>query len=244
MKKRPGLLILLLGIGLMVHAQEPEKKMGVYVVNFANRDSSVKATIYYNKKNTPAESEYTYYWYYNNKIMFTQGGYEGRLLHGPYTCFYPDNNLKEKGWFKNGLKTGLWTSWYRNGKIRSVTEWKKSLKNGEEKQFDSSGLILQSFTYKKGQLSRAKIYEAGGIRKQKYKDGIEVKKESKAEKVKKENPKKETKETASGEKKQKSQSKISEKLKKLFHCNCKKKGNPATPAKPEPKGSNKKDTKK
>jgi len=54
----------------------------------------------------------TYYWFHSDTILTTVGGYDGRLLDGSYTVFYPDKNLAEAGEFTNGLRTGEWRTWY------------------------------------------------------------------------------------------------------------------------------------
>ncbi len=66
-----------------------------------------------------------YYWYYRDTILITKEGYDGRLLEGLYTVYYPNKNLKEQGNFINGLKDGEWKFWYPNGELASVEKWKK-----------------------------------------------------------------------------------------------------------------------
>lgn len=68
-----------------------------------------------------------YFWYYNNVIHSTQGGYTGQLLNGHYIAFYPDKNLKEEGYFKRGLKDGEWKTWNQKGDLTNVTDWNEGV---------------------------------------------------------------------------------------------------------------------
>jgi antitoxin component YwqK of YwqJK toxin-antitoxin module len=77
---------------------------------------SVRASVlHHNGKVKPREG-YTYFWFGSNAIHETQGGFDGKLLHGEYKAFFLDNQLKEWGSFSNGLKTGEWKYWHTNGK--------------------------------------------------------------------------------------------------------------------------------
>ena len=92
----------------------------------------------------------TYYWYKNNSILKTTGGGDGRTLHGDYTCFFPDNNLKEKGKFKYGLKTGTWIIWYNNGKMKEISNWCRGLLHGNISTFDMEGNKISTEKYRNG----------------------------------------------------------------------------------------------
>ncbi len=66
-----------------------------------------------------------YYWFAANDIKKTRGGYDGKILHGLYSAFYMNKNLKEKGKFHYGLKKGEWKEWYRNGELKEKSFYKK-----------------------------------------------------------------------------------------------------------------------
>jgi antitoxin component YwqK of YwqJK toxin-antitoxin module len=72
------------------------------------------------------DPEKIYYWYSNNQIKTTRGGYSGKLLHGFYTDFYANNSLKEQGRFKMGLKVGEWKAWSGEG-LLVVTTYKHGM---------------------------------------------------------------------------------------------------------------------
>ena len=102
-----------------------QAKEVTFHANMANLDSSVRAEVFYEpNKKIKIDLNTTYYWFYINKISSTQGGFDGRLLHGDYICFYPNHALKEKGIFKNGQKSGQWIGWYNTGKIKEVSKEK------------------------------------------------------------------------------------------------------------------------
>ena len=190
------LYILFLLMCSAVLAQSPDKKQETYTVNIANRDSVVKASIYYDKMEITAAANSYYYWYGSNKINYTQGGYEGRLLHGSYTSFYPNNNLKQKGNFKKGIKSKNWISWYDNGNIKEMSEWKNGLRNGTYKTFDSKGNKIIETCYSDNKLhGKYTVYSDGKASEiKKYKNGTEVIKKVKPikepKKIKEAKPKK------------------------------------------------------
>ncbi|HEY1872553.1 MAG TPA: hypothetical protein VGG71_15930 [Chitinophagaceae bacterium] len=103
-------------------------------------------------KNMKIVSNQNYYWYRDNTILMTMGGYDGRLLDGPYKVFYPTKNLIEEGQFKSGIKQGQWKSWYENGALKAVVNWSSSRKNGSFTIYDSSGTKTRSGNYKNDQL--------------------------------------------------------------------------------------------
>jgi hypothetical protein len=75
-----------------------------------------------------------YFWYLDNIIHSTQGGYTGQLLNGHYLAFYPDHNLKEEGDFKTGLKDGEWKIWNSKGDLTSVTNWNEGIQVPDSQQ--------------------------------------------------------------------------------------------------------------
>src|SRR4051812_4990317 len=86
------------------------------VIRFEDR--IVNVDLLQSDKKVKAQDDKYYHWYNSNDIKITRGGFSGKLLHGHYTEYYLNKNLKEKGQFKNGLKTGEWKSWYLNGEYK------------------------------------------------------------------------------------------------------------------------------
>ncbi len=118
-----------------------------------------KATFFTKKtadKNKFDDSKY-YYWYSNNTISATQGGYHGKLLDGNYTAFYLNGNLKEKGLFKSGLKDGLWQSWTSTGALITKMNYKNGLTDGHYTLFEK-GTVKETGTYNAGKIN-GKVYK-------------------------------------------------------------------------------------
>lgn len=121
-----------------------------YTIYIEEKENRIKANVLAHKTKVKTKPYLTYRWYSSNKIMDTQGGYEGKLLHGEYVSFYQsNNNLKEKGKFKKGLKQGFWNSWNENGKISRISRWKNGQLNGRYKTYDNNGSLLSEKRYKK-----------------------------------------------------------------------------------------------
>ena len=118
----------------------------------------IKVSVLITDKELKANINLIYHWYHSNRIMSTQGGYDGKLLHGDYVSFYENKQLKEKGQFTYGLKNGRWTGWYENGKVKAVSHWSEGQLNGVLREYSWSGEM---------------------VRRQMYDDGSEVKEEEK-----------------------------------------------------------------
>jgi hypothetical protein len=163
------------------------KRTKVYV-NETNR--TIKANILAKKSSFSADKNRTYFWYANNQILSTQGGFDGKLLDGAYSSFYLNNNLKESGKFKNGLKAGEWRTWYENGQLMERMHWKKGMRNRYYELHNEKGEKIMSSVYKNDQLNGKQIiYQSGKVvSSKKYKNGAEVivKEKIKKEKVSKE----------------------------------------------------------
>ncbi|TJZ50571.1 hypothetical protein FAZ15_21355 [Sphingobacterium olei] len=99
------------------------------------------------KKTSP---DNTYFWYASRKIHETQGDYSGKLLHGDYLHYYPDNELAYKGQFKKGLKTGTWTEWTDDGILKKQSHWKKGQETGAYSLYDEKGNTLEMGKLKAG----------------------------------------------------------------------------------------------
>ncbi len=152
-----------------------------YTVNLANTDSSVRAEVFYDHREFKPHIEYTYYWFYINKILSTKGGFDGRLLHGTYTCYYANNNMHQRGEFDKGLKTGTWYNWSADGKMKEESRWKNSQRNGKMKTFGPDGELLTVTNYKNDKVNGLVItYDKDGkiSSKKKFKNNKELDKKS------------------------------------------------------------------
>ncbi|MES2629009.1 MAG: hypothetical protein V4616_08570 [Bacteroidota bacterium] len=92
-----------------------------------------------------------YWWFKNNSVHQTQGGYDGLLIDGPYVIYYANNDLKEKGEFSKGRRNGNWKSWHTNGNLKTINTWKYGELHGSSTQFDSTGKLVQQSGYRYGQ---------------------------------------------------------------------------------------------
>lgn len=165
---------------------EPDKlKQFNVTVNYD--DFTVKTQMLSQGKTIPVNNELVYMWYASQKIMETKGGYEGKLIHGKYTSFYLNNQLKEQGQIKYGLKTKEWKYWYSDGKLREVINWKSGKKNGRYFLYNDYGQLMAKSNFKNDKL-HGKFYTYGqnGIiaEKKKYKNGDEIIPKVKVEKIK------------------------------------------------------------
>lgn len=149
---------------------KPEKSFDIYV---NTPENSIKTGVLNSNKRVHPRENVTYYWYTSNKIMQTQGGFDGKLLHGNYASFYLSNALKEKGCFKNGLKCGEWTTWYENGKMSEVIHWKNGKNSGICKAFNEKGELLKVYKMKNNKLHGTFVQYDGGkvISTKQYKNG-------------------------------------------------------------------------
>jgi hypothetical protein len=124
-----------LQISLKSDAQFAPNKMEESAMASDRRILDRQDTLYLFFAITPAMTRRTgqdklYYWFRQDTILATRGGYGGRLLDGEYKVLYPNKNLRELGHFSYGLKVGEWKTWFPNGELKSITHWK----NGEETQ--------------------------------------------------------------------------------------------------------------
>lgn len=94
----------------------------------------IRADILPFKKDPKIKNDRYYYWYMNNIIHSTQGGFNGQLLNGHYISFYKDKNLKEEGSFDRGLKNGQWKTWNAKGDLTAVTNWNEGVQVPDDQQ--------------------------------------------------------------------------------------------------------------
>jgi len=100
---------------------------GLDKVRIIESDRIIQAEIKPLNNNPGAKGDRFYYWYSDNAIHSTQGGYSGDLLNGLYNEYYLNKNLKAQGVFKKGLKEGVWKSWKDDGTLSEVSTWKNGL---------------------------------------------------------------------------------------------------------------------
>lgn len=116
-----------------------------------------------------------YYWYSANDVKRTQGGYEGKLLHGKYTEFYSNKDLKVQGKFSHGVKSGRWKMWHANGQLSEIQLWTSNGRRTRFESFDENGHLIRTGTYRYEKL-HGTVREIGTEKtvKRKYRNGIEV----------------------------------------------------------------------
>lgn len=85
----------------------------------------------------------TYYWYKSQKVMGTQGGSSGQLLHGKYESFYANKQLNAKGLYEKGLKNGEWQYWRADGTLIKAENWKCGAKCGEQLDYAADGSLIR-----------------------------------------------------------------------------------------------------
>jgi hypothetical protein len=115
-------------------------------------DHVVYANILHEESKIHVNDNKYYYWYNANDIKITRGGYDGKLLHGNYTEYYPNKNLKQKGEFKYGLKVGEWREWNISGEFDQISNWKKGVMHGRYRIYDTKGKLIKSGRYINGVL--------------------------------------------------------------------------------------------
>jgi len=146
-----------------------------------------------------------YYWYKEKKVNRTQGGFDGKALHGDFTVFFLSGKLKEKGQFNLGLKQDKWKKWYEEGTLFEVGNWDNGLKTGMWVQYDKQGRLEQKANYVSGVLDGELIKYAEGepYLVKKYNNGKEIKRKEKKEKPSREERKEERKKRKEEKKKDK-----------------------------------------
>jgi antitoxin component YwqK of YwqJK toxin-antitoxin module len=107
---------------------------GVNQIRIVDTSQEIRADILPFKTDPKIKNDRYYFWYLNNVIHSTQGGYNGQLLNGHYIAFYPDKNLKEEGNFKRGLKDGEWKIWNPKGDLTGVANWNEGIEVPESGQ--------------------------------------------------------------------------------------------------------------
>jgi len=152
------------------------------IVNYP--ESTVYAYVLPEKTIKKVEDHYVYYWFASNDIKRTRGAYDGKLLHGQYTEFYLNKDLKDKGKMKFGLKEGIWKSWYPNGEYKEIISYRRS-KRLWYRDFYETGALKSKGKYKNDKLhGTVKNYSPQGeVEKEKYRHGINITLEKKQKKI-------------------------------------------------------------
>lgn len=116
-------------------------------IHIDHPDLTIEAEILPVKDPRKADATKWYYWFANNMIHQTQGGFSGHLLNGLYRSFYEDGSVKESGSFVAGLKQGVWRSWNSDGMLKQSLTYSDGLRNGHFVVYQPDGSVLQSGDY-------------------------------------------------------------------------------------------------
>lgn len=95
-----------------------------------------------------------YHWIKGQRLHVTQGGFDGRLLHGPYASFFPDGQLREAGRYLMGVKHGVWRTWAHDGRLLEVRRWSNGQLNGWSDLYELPGREATRERYRRGKLLR------------------------------------------------------------------------------------------
>ncbi len=90
-----------------------------------------------------------YFWYKSQKVMSTQGGSSGQLLHGNFESFYDNKQMSKKGKFHKGLKTGEWLYWRMDGTLIRTERWKNGRLAELRTTYDVDGSFKNRIEYKR-----------------------------------------------------------------------------------------------
>ncbi|MCC6370242.1 MAG: hypothetical protein IT236_04480 [Bacteroidia bacterium] len=170
-------LIILTGFALKSQNYTSPSKQKLSGITINLDDQTIKTQMFNQNPKINLDNSKTYLWYSSQKIMETKGGFDGKLLHGSYSCFYLNNQLKEKGQLKCGLKCKEWKYWYSDGKLREVITWKNGEKNGYYALYNDYGQLMAKGTFKNDKLNgKFYTYSNNGslLEKKHYKNGEEI----------------------------------------------------------------------
>lgn len=134
----------------MSYARVNFHKLTTFPVYINYPDSSQKACVLNTQGKIKPKQDAFYYWYGNNSIHITEGGFSGKLLHGNYTAYYPNHNLKSQGCFDHGLKSGKWITWYPSGRIHEIIYYSHGLAHGTNEVYDAEGNIAKRIYFRNG----------------------------------------------------------------------------------------------
>ncbi len=143
MKVKIILISLFLFFSFLSFAQKQE------TINIVINKTPATVQVTEPKKQRKVRNDLRYYWYQEKHIVNTQGGYEGKLLHGYYIEFYANGQLKIKGQFRFGVQQGEWKYWDAEGNLQRVEHWRNNQLNGK------------TYLYEKGEISKIIWYKSG-----------------------------------------------------------------------------------
>ncbi|MBL7982304.1 MAG: hypothetical protein JNL52_10910 [Flavobacteriales bacterium] len=103
-------------------------------VRLADESGYILATEDDKDRRPTARKDVDVYWVKAQTIHVTQGGAGGTLLHGPFTAYHPNGQLRTQGQFKHGLKHGEWRSWNADGKLVEVQRWRSGVRVGHRQR--------------------------------------------------------------------------------------------------------------
>lgn len=133
-KMKKSLLTLILTCFIMTGA------FAQYYHNQVSIDSSGLFYRFHVTDATPGPHlSHLYFWFRSGHIHQTNGGYDGRLLHGEYKVTDQEHRLLEKGNFRMGRKWGNWYTWYPDGKLKSLTRHRSRNDMQVIEEYDTQG---------------------------------------------------------------------------------------------------------
>jgi len=127
---------------------DPEK----YMHNIAYADHKITFQAQPIKKQlSTVDPDKSYYWFAAGEIHVTQGSYSGKLLHGVFTDYYLNGQLKEQGHFDLGLKDGEWNMWTADGSLISKINYKAGIADGPYFKYGNDGKLVEEGYYNNAQ---------------------------------------------------------------------------------------------
>lgn len=148
--QRALIILLLLSAVSPARAKSGNKNPETFTVYINYPDYSVRANVLHGPAKVHPRTGFVYHWYSDNDIKETDGGFDGRLLHGEYKSFYLDKNLREQGMFRHGLKEDVWKTWFPGGRLHELAHYKKGKLHGSYERYDENGKLLERSAYKHG----------------------------------------------------------------------------------------------
>jgi hypothetical protein len=82
--------------------------------------------------------------YYSNGNKHFEYATTHELLHGAFTAWYENGQLKIKGQFKNNQKNGVWTVWDVRGVMRAQRQYEDDYSFVVVKEWDSTGRLIDA----------------------------------------------------------------------------------------------------
>jgi hypothetical protein len=82
--------------------------------------------------------------YYSNGNKHFEYATTHELLHGAFTAWYENGQLKIKGQFKNNQKNGVWTVWDTRGVMRAQRQYEDDYSFVVVNEWDSTGRLIDA----------------------------------------------------------------------------------------------------